>query len=151
MGHEDTFRKRKGQKRQNGSSNLVTGSESESTQRNDWREFHPHSRTGWSIHSNISLSSAPSMGESATEREGDQPSSLSSELTIEEDEEESGVPSDSLLFFDKERHVTYLEMMYQLLPYQYQSQEINRLTLAYFAISGLHLLGALDRVCTFYW
>ncbi|KAG7540322.1 hypothetical protein ISN45_Aa07g005400 [Arabidopsis thaliana x Arabidopsis arenosa] len=40
----------------------------------------------------------------------------------------------------------YLEMMYELLPYHYQSQEINRLTLAHFIISGLHFLGAIDRV-----
>ncbi|KAK4769478.1 hypothetical protein SAY86_027628 [Trapa natans] len=49
-------------------------------------------------------------------------------------------------FFDRERHVMYLEMMYQMLPYHYQSQEINRLTLAYFVISGLDILNALDRV-----
>ena len=36
--------------------------------------------------------------------------------------------------------------MYELLPYHYQSQEINRLTLAHFIISGLHFLGATDRV-----
>ncbi|CAH8271766.1 unnamed protein product [Arabidopsis lyrata] len=40
----------------------------------------------------------------------------------------------------------YLEMMYELLPYHYQSQEINRLTLAHIIISGLHFLGAIDRV-----
>ncbi|XP_002871959.2 uncharacterized protein LOC9308028 [Arabidopsis lyrata subsp. lyrata] len=39
----------------------------------------------------------------------------------------------------------YLEMMYELLPYHYQSQEINRLTLAHIIISGLHFLGAIDR------
>jgi multidrug transporter EmrE-like cation transporter len=39
-----------------------------------------------------------------------------------------------------------MEMMYQLLPSPYETQEINRLTLAYFVISGLHLLSALDRV-----
>ena len=48
--------------------------------------------------------------------------------------------------FDRDRHVTFLEMMYQLLPSPYQMQEINRLTLAYFVISGLDILGALDRV-----
>jgi len=48
--------------------------------------------------------------------------------------------------FDKDRHVTFLQMMYQLLPWQYQSQEINRLTLAYFVISGLDLLSSIDRV-----
>ncbi|XP_054823051.1 geranylgeranyl transferase type-1 subunit beta isoform X2 [Prosopis cineraria] len=48
--------------------------------------------------------------------------------------------------FDKDRHITFLQMMYQLLPPPYQLQEINRLTLAYFVISGLDILGALDRV-----
>ncbi|KAA8539447.1 hypothetical protein F0562_026139 [Nyssa sinensis] len=54
--------------------------------------------------------------------------------------------SNSLSFFDKDRHIRFLEMMYQLLPSDYQGQEINRLTLAYFVISGLDILGALDRV-----
>ncbi|CAN1746989.1 Geranylgeranyl transferase type-1 subunit beta [Linum perenne] len=48
--------------------------------------------------------------------------------------------------FDRERHLTYLRMMYQMIPYHYQSQEINRITLAYFAISGLDIIGALDTV-----
>ncbi|RVW49226.1 Geranylgeranyl transferase type-1 subunit beta [Vitis vinifera] len=48
-------------------------------------------------------------------------------------------------FFDREKHVVFLQMMNQLLPSDYQGQEINRLTLAYFAISGLHILGALDE------
>lgn len=50
------------------------------------------------------------------------------------------------LEFETERHVRYLEMMMERLPYHYESQEINRLTLAYFVISGLGILGALDRV-----
>ncbi|KAL3717800.1 hypothetical protein ACJRO7_003016 [Eucalyptus globulus] len=52
----------------------------------------------------------------------------------------------ALTFFDRERHVTFLEMMYHMLPRPYQSQEINHLTLAYFVISGLDILDALDRV-----
>ena len=69
----------------------------------------------------------------------------------EEDEEEEETPSPSsisspFLYFDRDRHVAFLEMMYNLIPYHYQSQEINRLTLAFFTISGLHLLQALDRV-----
>ncbi|PSS32587.1 Geranylgeranyl transferase type-1 subunit beta like [Actinidia chinensis var. chinensis] len=48
--------------------------------------------------------------------------------------------------FERDRHVRFLEMMYQLLPSEYQGQEINRLTLAYFVVSGLHILGASDRV-----
>ncbi|XP_059666243.1 geranylgeranyl transferase type-1 subunit beta [Cornus florida] len=54
--------------------------------------------------------------------------------------------TDSSTFFDRDRHIHFLEMMYNLLPSDYQGQEINRLTLAYFAISGLDVLGALDRV-----
>ncbi|XVE52689.1 hypothetical protein DITRI_Ditri02bG0142800 [Diplodiscus trichospermus] len=67
----------------------------------------------------------------------------------EEDEEEMPSPSSlssPLLYFDRDRHVAFLEMMYNLIPYHYQSQEINRLTLAFFTISGLHLLQALDLV-----
>ncbi|KAL6581151.1 hypothetical protein OROMI_007074 [Orobanche minor] len=48
--------------------------------------------------------------------------------------------------FERERHIFYLEMMYQLLPSPYQDQEINRLTLAYFVVSGLDILSALDRI-----
>ncbi|KAL1542212.1 protein geranylgeranyltransferase type I [Salvia divinorum] len=62
-----------------------------------------------------------------------------------EDEELWDFDSESLSF-EKDRHVLYLEMMYQLLPAPYQGQEINRLTLAYFVISGLDIFGALDRI-----
>lgn len=48
--------------------------------------------------------------------------------------------------FDRERHIAFLEMMYYMLPSHYQIQEINHLTLAYFVISGLDILNALDRV-----
>ncbi|KAK9913483.1 hypothetical protein M0R45_037297 [Rubus argutus] len=48
--------------------------------------------------------------------------------------------------FQRDKHVAFLEMMYQLLPHHYQTQEINRLTLAYFVVSGLDLLAALDRI-----
>lgn len=67
------------------------------------------------------------------------------------EEPPSPLPSDSYSSpeFDKDRHVTFLQMMYQLLPWQYQSQEINRLTLAYFVISGLDLLSSIDRVPLF--
>ncbi|XAR66295.1 Protein geranylgeranyltransferase type I [Bertholletia excelsa] len=54
--------------------------------------------------------------------------------------------SNSPAFFDRDLHVRFLEMMYDLVPSAYQSQDINRLTLAYFVISGLDMLGALDRV-----
>ncbi|KAJ4959657.1 hypothetical protein NE237_019567 [Protea cynaroides] len=47
---------------------------------------------------------------------------------------------------DKDRQIRFFEMMFETLPSDYEEQEINRLTLAYFAISGLDILGALDRV-----
>ncbi|WCJ19586.1 Geranylgeranyl transferase type-1 subunit beta [Euphorbia peplus] len=68
---------------------------------------------------------------------------LSSSSSGEEDPSSS---SSSSLTFNRESHIAYLEMMYQMLPHHYQSQEINRLTLAYFVISGLDILAALDRV-----
>ncbi|RWW73038.1 hypothetical protein BHE74_00019109 [Ensete ventricosum] len=49
---------------------------------------------------------------------------------------------------ERERHLLFLEMMAVGLPKEYETQEINRLTLAYFAISGLSILDALDRVGT---
>ncbi|KAI0498310.1 hypothetical protein KFK09_021551 [Dendrobium nobile] len=48
--------------------------------------------------------------------------------------------------FDRERHLAFLERMLERLPEDYESQEINRLTIAYFVISSLALLDALDRV-----
>ncbi|KAL7614984.1 geranylgeranyl transferase type-1 subunit beta [Lactuca sativa] len=48
--------------------------------------------------------------------------------------------------FDRNRHIMYLQMNYEILPSGYEGQEINRLTLAYFIISGLHILHALDHV-----
>lgn len=50
-----------------------------------------------------------------------------------------------LLRFDWERHLRFLEMIVDGLPLEYETQEINRLTLAYFTISGLNLLNALDQ------
>ncbi|KAL1217775.1 Geranylgeranyl transferase type-1 subunit beta [Cardamine amara subsp. amara] len=70
----------------------------------------------------------------------------------DDDEEDYSSPTQSSprppssTIFEKDRHLLYLQMMYELLPYHYQSQEINRLTLAHFIISGLHFLGARDRV-----
>ncbi|XXG66252.1 hypothetical protein AAC387_Pa05g3774 [Persea americana] len=54
--------------------------------------------------------------------------------------------SSSSSSFDRDRHGRFLEMMLDALPSEYQEQEINRLTLAYFAISGLQILDALDQV-----
>ncbi|GAB2215573.1 hypothetical protein Droror1_Dr00019961 [Drosera rotundifolia] len=48
--------------------------------------------------------------------------------------------------FDRERHVRFVEMMYEYLPCHYQTQEINTLTLAYFALCSLDILGAMDHI-----
>ncbi|KAJ9539929.1 hypothetical protein OSB04_026435 [Centaurea solstitialis] len=61
-------------------------------------------------------------------------------------DEELGLELEDQLLFDKDRHIMYLEMNYHLLPSPYEGQEIIRLTLAYFTISGLHILNALHLV-----
>ncbi|XP_020103380.1 geranylgeranyl transferase type-1 subunit beta isoform X1 [Ananas comosus] len=48
--------------------------------------------------------------------------------------------------FSRERHVALMEMMAEELPGEYATQEVNRLTLAYFALSSLSILRALHRV-----
>ncbi|KAK6933186.1 PFTB repeat [Dillenia turbinata] len=55
-------------------------------------------------------------------------------------------PVGSSCEFEKDRHLWYLHMMYEILPSLYQDQEINRLTLAYFVISSFNVLDALDQV-----
>ncbi|KAK8514950.1 hypothetical protein V6N13_121896 [Hibiscus sabdariffa] len=77
---------------------------------------------------------------------------LDFDIGVEDDEDRTpspssiSPPSSPPSYFDRDRHVAFFEMLYNLMPYHYQSQEINRLTLAFFTISGLHLLKALDRV-----
>ncbi|KAH9703095.1 Geranylgeranyl transferase type-1 subunit beta [Citrus sinensis] len=78
--------------------------------------------------------------EPATQNEWDRLSSPSS------DGEEQAASDGSSSQFNRQQHVAFLMMMYESLPHHYQYQEINRITLAHFAISGLCLLGALDRV-----
>ncbi|XP_006645500.1 geranylgeranyl transferase type-1 subunit beta isoform X2 [Oryza brachyantha] len=48
--------------------------------------------------------------------------------------------------FARDRHVLFLEVMASELPPDYAPQEVNHLTLAYFAVAGLSLLRELDRV-----
>uniref|UniRef100_A0A0E0BX60 Prenyltransferase alpha-alpha toroid domain-containing protein n=1 Tax=Oryza meridionalis TaxID=40149 RepID=A0A0E0BX60_9ORYZ len=48
--------------------------------------------------------------------------------------------------FARERHVLFLEAMASELPADYASQEVNHLTLAYFAVAGLSLLRELDSI-----
>ncbi|GMH10700.1 hypothetical protein Nepgr_012541 [Nepenthes gracilis] len=56
-------------------------------------------------------------------------------------------PSSSInCSFDRHRHVRFLEMMNEILPGEYQSQEINTVTLAYFVLSSLDIIDALDTI-----
>lgn len=48
--------------------------------------------------------------------------------------------------FERLHHVAFFEAMATELPDEYASQEVNHLTLSYFAVGGLSLLRELDRV-----
>jgi geranylgeranyl transferase type-1 subunit beta len=48
--------------------------------------------------------------------------------------------------FERLHHVAFFDAMATELPDEYASQEVNHLTLAYFAVGGLSLLRELDRV-----
>ncbi|KAI5431434.1 hypothetical protein KIW84_035573 [Lathyrus oleraceus] len=58
----------------------------------------------------------------------------------------SSSEASSMETMNKDLHVTFIEMMYHLLPNPYESQEINHLTLAYFVVSSLDILNALQKV-----
>ena len=47
---------------------------------------------------------------------------------------------------DTAAHVKYFRRCLELLPAPYASLDTNRLTVAYFCVSGLDMLGALHRV-----
>lgn len=48
--------------------------------------------------------------------------------------------------FDKQKLVKFFMRSLFVIPSQYQGQDPNRLTLLYFAVSGLDVLGALDKI-----
>ncbi|CAG8469204.1 12023_t:CDS:2 [Ambispora leptoticha] len=50
--------------------------------------------------------------------------------------------------FTREKHVSYLKMCLELLPHEYESFDTNRMTFAYFCLSGLDLLDVLDSALT---
>lgn len=55
---------------------------------------------------------------------------------------------DSLSEFTHRAHVFYFrDALLEQLPSPYEPNDVNRLTLAYFAVSALDLLNALDQVC----
>eukprot|EP01112_Ceratiomyxa_fruticulosa_P023448 TRINITY_DN895_c0_g2_i1.p1 TRINITY_DN895_c0_g2~~TRINITY_DN895_c0_g2_i1.p1 ORF type:complete len:360 (-),score=53.02 TRINITY_DN895_c0_g2_i1:27-1106(-) len=47
--------------------------------------------------------------------------------------------------FQREKHIKFLQQCLTLLPAPYRSQEANRMTLVYFALSGLDVLGVLEK------
>lgn len=48
--------------------------------------------------------------------------------------------------FDKEKLIKFFMRSLYVIPAHYQGQDPNRLTLLYFTISGLDILGALDKI-----
>jgi len=56
------------------------------------------------------------------------------------------ISSMQLPAFDKEKLVKFFMRSLFVIPSQYQGQDPNRLTLLYFTISGLDILGALDKI-----
>eukprot|EP01137_Pigoraptor_chileana_P008009 Opistho-2@54328 len=48
--------------------------------------------------------------------------------------------------FVRDTHVKYFKRCLQLLPHHYTSLDVNRLTVAYFCLSGLDILGAIDTL-----
>uniref|UniRef100_A0A8R7NZR3 Uncharacterized protein n=1 Tax=Triticum urartu TaxID=4572 RepID=A0A8R7NZR3_TRIUA len=59
---------------------------------------------------------------------------------------EMGDQEEELAGFARVRPAAFLEVMSSELPDGYATQEVNHLTLAYFAVAGLSLLRELDRV-----
>ena len=48
--------------------------------------------------------------------------------------------------FNRKNQVRFLNHMLNVLPAPYSSQESNRLTLIYFVVGGLEILGELEKV-----
>ena len=58
------------------------------------------------------------------------------------------VSADVLPDIHRKQHITYFKRFLGLLPHFMQSQDTNRITLVFFALSGLDLLGALETDIT---
>ncbi|CBQ69190.1 related to Type I protein geranylgeranyltransferase beta subunit [Sporisorium reilianum SRZ2] len=54
-------------------------------------------------------------------------------------------PADLSSLFERKKHISFLLRCLRLLPQPYTSADEQRMTLGYFALSGLDLLGALDK------
>jgi len=62
-------------------------------------------------------------------------------------EDETGATTKHESGFTYRTHVLYFrDALLEQLPYPYESNDVNRVTLAYFAVSALDLLNALDQV-----
>ncbi|XP_020635693.3 geranylgeranyl transferase type-1 subunit beta isoform X2 [Pogona vitticeps] len=66
--------------------------------------------------------------------------------TAAAEEEDGGYGDGERLDFLKERHVRFFQRCLQILPERYSSLETSRLTVAFFALSGLDMLDSLDVV-----
>uniref|UniRef100_H2XQ59 Prenyltransferase alpha-alpha toroid domain-containing protein n=2 Tax=Ciona intestinalis TaxID=7719 RepID=H2XQ59_CIOIN len=48
--------------------------------------------------------------------------------------------------FEKKKHIRFFTRILQILPSRYSLLDTSRLTVAFFALSGLDVLGALDAL-----
>lgn len=72
---------------------------------------------------------------------------MEEEDDFRQDESDTCPDSGSVLdFFDRDRHLLFLQMMLEALPSGYEAQEINRVTLAYYTVSGHAVLRGLHLV-----
>nr|XP_020755668.1 geranylgeranyl transferase type-1 subunit beta [Odocoileus virginianus texanus] len=67
-------------------------------------------------------------------------------MATTEDERPAGSGEGERLDFLRDRHVRFFQRCLQVLPERYSSLETSRLTIAFFALSGLDMLDSLDVV-----
>ncbi|XP_010612431.1 geranylgeranyl transferase type-1 subunit beta isoform X2 [Fukomys damarensis] len=67
-------------------------------------------------------------------------------MAAAEDERQLGSGEGERLDFLRDRHVRFFQRCLQVLPERYSSLETSRLTIAFFALSGLDMLDSLDVV-----
>lgn len=67
-------------------------------------------------------------------------------MAATEDERLAGSGEGERLDFLRDRHVRFFQRCLQVLPERYSSLETSRLTIAFFALSGLDMLDSLDVV-----
>lgn len=67
-------------------------------------------------------------------------------MAATEDDRLAGSGEGERLDFLRDRHVRFFQRCLQVLPERYSSLETSRLTIAFFALSGLDMLDSLDVV-----